>query len=472
MQSSARRGGGRSRARLALGLALGAAVMVAQAEALALTWTKGPYLQALGPTSVTIKVELSEPAPVVVEIEDALGAKRLVASQSSASQSSEAPFHAVRVEGLTPASTYRYRVKVAREGGIATGEGRFVTAPEPKDSRPFRFIVYGDNRSDHAAHAAVVRAIEATPSDFLVHTGDMVHTGSKAIEWETFFGIERALLRDRCVFAAVGNHELTAPDPSGKIAFLRYFASAEADGGERAALYGSFRWSNARIFLLNAMDTWTGDDRRWLEAELSRSADEPLLVHRFAVLHHGPFSSGPHGGNTRIAETGALDVLRRHGVSLVFAGHDHTYERGEGAGIKYIVSGGGGAPLYARKRVSAETRMFESTHHFVEVAVDGEVVTTTAHRASGGVIERCSFRGRGSWDCGNGSGQGASPAGPGPAASVPQASACACRVPGERVEPDSERDGSENRGLAPMIVAAGVVLLATLRKRGGGVREA
>jgi hypothetical protein len=452
--------------------------MVTQADALALTWTKGPYLQALGPTSVTIKVEVSEPGPVVVEIEDALGAKRDVPSPSSgapagSSQAKAAVFHAIRVEGLTPASTYRYRVRVAGEGGAATGEGRFTTAPDPKDSRPFRFIVYGDSRSDHAAHAAVVRAIEATPSDFLVHTGDMVHTGSKALEWETFFGIERVLLRDRCVFAAVGNHELTAPDPSGKIAFLRYFASADPDGGERATLYGSFRWSNARFFLLNAMDTWTGDDRRWLEAELARSADEPLLAHRFAVLHHGPFSSGPHGGNTRIAETGALDVLRRHRVSLIFAGHDHVYERGEGGGgegngIKYIVSGGAGAPLYSRKKTSPETRMFEATHHFVEVAVDGELVTTTAHRASGGVIERCSFRGSGSWDCGGEPGRGASPAAPGAAATRPQASSCGCRVPGAPAS--GGRDGSENRGAAPVIAA--LLLLACRRKRPGPVREA
>jgi hypothetical protein len=37
--------------------------------------------------------------------------------------------------------------------------------------------------------------------------------------------------------------------------------------------------------------------------------------------------------------------------------------------------------------------VFESVHHFVEVAVDGEVVSTTAHRASGGVLENAASGG-------------------------------------------------------------------------------
>jgi 3',5'-cyclic AMP phosphodiesterase CpdA len=416
--------------------------------------TKGPFLQALGPTGVTIKIEIDEPAAVNVRVEGARGETR-------EAQSLEAKqFHAVRVEGLTPSSTYRYRVFVTGSAGDETDEGRFTTAPDPqKESPPFRFIAYGDSRSDHAAHAAVVRSMEAVPSDFLVHTGDMVATGSKDLEWRTFFGIERALLRDRCVFAAVGNHELTTPDPSGKLAFLRYFAGPSPEGGgELSTLYSSFRWSNTRFFLLNAMDTWTGDDRRWLAEELARSAEEPGLTHRIAVLHHGPFSSGPHGNNAKIHASGALERMRKAGVGLILAGHDHVYERGESDGLKFIITGGAGAPLYARKRVSTETRVFESVHHFVEVSVDGEAVTTTAHRASGGVLDKCGFRGRGGWDCSDqGSGRAAAV---GAAGAVQQASGCGCEVPGSG-------SGGGNQGLSAAAgLAVGLAAAARRRARG------
>jgi hypothetical protein len=439
---------------VALGLACFASLAgLAPAEALALEYTKGPFLQGLGPTGVTIKVEVDKPAAVSVRVEGAPGEIREVASPEVKR------FHAVRVDGLTPAFTYRYRVTSA---GLESDEGRFTTAPHPEKAVPFRFIVYGDSRSDHAAHAAVVRSIEAVPSDFLVHTGDMVATGSKDLEWRTFFGIERALLRDRSVFAAVGNHELTTPDPSGKLAFLQYFASRSpggGGGGEVTTLYSSFRWSNTRFFLLNAMDTWTGDDRRWLAEELARSAGEPGVTHRIAVLHHGPFSSGPHGNNAKIQAAGALELMRKGGVGLVFSGHDHAYERGESQGLKFIVTGGAGAPLYARKRVSAETRVFESVHHFVEVAVDGEVVSTTAHRASGGVLDKCGFRGSGGWDCGDKESGRVSAAAMGDASrAVQQGSACGCELPGA-----GSSEG--RRGLFGAVGLAAGLFAAALRRR-------
>src|SRR5262249_32842379 len=142
------------------------------------------------------------------------------------------------------------------------------------------------------AHAAVVRAMEAVPSDFLINTGDMVALGSEAADWADLFTVEGRLLRDRCLFAAIGNHELAGGGRTGEVAFLRYFAGAE-EGKELTRLYNTFRWSNPRFFILNAMDRWTGAERQWLTAELDRARDEPGLVHRIAVLHWGPYSSGP-----------------------------------------------------------------------------------------------------------------------------------------------------------------------------------
>ena len=47
------------------------------------------------------------------------------------------------------------------------------------------------------------------------------------------------------------------------------------------------------------MDEWTGEERDWLRAELDKARAEPGLAHRFAVMHWGPFSSGPHGATPR-----------------------------------------------------------------------------------------------------------------------------------------------------------------------------
>jgi hypothetical protein len=351
--------------------------------------TKGPYLQALGPSEVTIKLELGEPGPAAVVVSAAVGGPPVARAEETEARA----FHALHVGGLSPATSYVYRVTA---GKAAVEAAHFTTAPI--DTRPFRFLVYGDSRTDAEAHAAVIRAMEAVPSDFLVNTGDMVDMGNQPEDWGELFSIEGRLLRDRCVFVAVGNHELARGDRAGAVAFLRYFAGTD-QGQELTQLYGSFRWSNTRFFVLNAMDTWTGAERDWLRAELDRALDEPGIVHRIAVMHWGPYSSGPHGNNPALESGEVTRAMRERKVDLILAGHDHAYERGEGQGLKYVVTGGAGAPLYPRKTNGAEARRYESTYHFLEVAVDGESVKVTARRPSGVVLETCGFHGEGPWDC-------------------------------------------------------------------------
>ena len=92
------------------------------------------------------------------------------------------------------------------------------------------------------------------------------------------------------------------------------------------------------------------------------------------------------------------ELLAAHGVDLLFSGHDHIYERGQGVGIKYIISGGGGAPLYRTSKV-ATTRMSEATYHFVEVTTDGDALHVLARRIDGSVLDQCGFRKGTGWDC-------------------------------------------------------------------------
>lgn len=391
--------------------------------ALVTSFAKGPYLQALGAGAVTVKVEL--PAASTAEL------SIFPAGEAAAAAVARGPardFHALRAEGLRPSTAYEY---VITAGAATSGRVRFTTAPV--DARPFRFLVYGDNRTDPAAHAAVVRAMGAARGDFLVNTGDMVSRGPSASDWREFFSIEAPLLRDRCLFAAVGNHELYLGSRDGEVAFLRYFGGVD-DGRDAARLYGSFRWGNTRFFVLNAMDTWTGDEREWLRIELDRALTEPGLAHRVAVMHHGPFSAGKHGNNAALAKAGVVELMRDRRVDLVLAGHDHDYERGVGAGLKYLVSGGGGAPLYGRERVMAETLAFESAHHFVEVAVDGERVDIVARRATSEVLDSCGFTGAGPWDCSPPRGAAVEPAAaprPPPSTTAPvRSAACGCATPG------------------------------------------
>ena len=283
----------------------------------------------------------------------------------------------------------------------------------------------------------------------------MVQDGASAANWQTFFDIEKPLLREYALLPAIGNHELY--DDASGTNFARYFGFPD-DGGV-ARPYGTTRFGNARFFFLNGMDDWSsGEERQWLQRELSRADGEAGLTWRFAVVHHGPWSAGPHGPNTKLIEAGVPQLLAAHRVDLLFAGHDHIYERGDAGVLKYIVSGGGGAPLYRDLHATPTTRKAEAAHHFVEV-------TTWAMRCGSsrdGTTAPCSTsagftQGR-PWDCD----APAAPAAPAAASASSGASAappsrgCACGA----------ASGAGGAGPGAALAALAVASLAWSRRRG------
>ena len=365
-----------------------AVVLLSATPALAAPrFDKGPYLMDAEPTSVAVMFELSEPSVATVTIRSADGAEKRV-------EQPELPFHEVVLEGLTPETAYEYRVELPNG---SSANGSFVTAPEPGEGR-IEFLVMGDNRTDATAHAAVVRAMHEIPADFMLNTGDMVARGSDPDDWAEMFEVQQPLLASLPLFPTLGNHEL-AETGAGLAAFLQYTrVPRDLGGGET---YYGFTYGPVRFFVVDSNEPWVegSEQREWLEMQLAIAAVDPDVEHIMLAMHHGPFSSGRHGGHRGMLASGFVELLREHGVALVFAGHDHMYERGELEDVKYIVTGGGGAPLYPVNRRGPGQLAFEPAYHFLRVAVDGPRVTVTAVRPDGSEIERCGFTGDDGWVC-------------------------------------------------------------------------
>jgi predicted phosphodiesterase len=352
---------------------------------------KGPYLQELTSTSVALRVELSAPAPVSAEVH-ASGGKPITVTSPALR------FHSVVVKGLTPGTRYDFSVHV---GATSTRGGSFVTAPPDGSHDPITFLAYGDNRTDGPSHERVVRAMMNEKSDFLVHTGDFVIAGGEDEAWQTFFDIEGQLLASHCLFACVGNHELASDREA--VHFERYFGPTQEPGApesEPSRLYRTVRWGRVRFFLLNAFQDWTtGGERAWLEKELTHADQEADLGWRIVLIHHSPYSAGPHGDNTVVLRAHVDELLRAHHVDLVIAGHDHIYERGEERGLRYVITGGGGAPLYRELTPGKSTRKVEATFNYVVTTVTEETLSIVAKRPDGTLVDACSTKHEGSWLC-------------------------------------------------------------------------
>jgi hypothetical protein len=275
-------------------------------------------------------------------------------------------FHHVELTQLLPGTPYFYRL--IPHGIMKT----FETFPMCADT--FAFVVFGDTRSDSAAHQSIIHRMMDYEFRFLIHTGDLVHHGDNIDEWRTFFNVEDTILQNKHFVPVIGNHE--------KPFWLYDTLFALPDSEE----YYSFNYGNAHVIVLNTETDMGNPQRAWLMNDLATAHYDTCIDWIFVTFHRPAYSSGRHGANTGVQQQWCL-LFEEFGVDMVFAGHDHLYERTSGInGVTYIVSGGGGAPLYDAG-TSDWTVYSEKTHHFCFVRVMGERLLLKAIKPNGVVFD-------------------------------------------------------------------------------------
>ncbi len=334
---------------------------------------KGPYVSAISHQAAEVRWE----APVLA------GSPALVLGSGGAwsvtvKADLEDGMAVARIEGLRPDTAYRYRAEVP--GGWSPTQSLRTF---PTTGSPVEFVVFGDTRNDHATHARIADRIAAESPDFVVNTGDLVADGTEPTHWDAFFEAERRLLAVAPLFPAVGNHD--ARGLLNRSLLPRYFP-----GGR----YRSVRAGSAALLILDSTQSIsTGSEQgRWLlralqEARAAVDRGEARWI--FAVHHHPVWSSGHHGGD-RALRRELVPLYERFGVTAVFSGHDHLYERLESGGITYFVTGGGGAPLYESTGLP-ETRARAKSHHYLRVTADETALTVVAVDPAGNVLDRTTF---------------------------------------------------------------------------------
>ena len=277
--------------------------------------------------------------------------------------------------GLKPDTIYHYQVMGGEEG-----RGQFRTPPAK--ARPFQFVVFGDTRSRHDVHRRVVAAISKLDPEFVILLGDLVDNGANTASWATFFWIEQELLRKTVFFPVIGNHERQDP---------QYFEFLH----QRSSNY-SFNWGSSHFTVFDSEprsagllpeareEAWTRQ-KRWLESDLEANQKAEF---RIVVFHSPPFTAVKRrqAGSKKIQEL--VPLMEKYKVHAVFSGHDHNYQHHLNNGIHYIVTGGGGAPLYpVDGPIPGITQKAESVDNFTHIKVDGRLAQIKAYTPDGREIE-------------------------------------------------------------------------------------
>ena len=257
---------------------------------------------------------------------------------------------------------------------------------QENNSKNLRFVVYGDTRRggnaiDLAARPRVVAvAIQQQPA-FIVQTGDLVQYGNDPREWVEFDRLIQPI-RDQHIayYPAKGNHDV---GENSKY-FTEILDSVQA--GDKEKNYYRFDAPGLRFIALDteslsegaiAIDEYIKTESKgakgkeasskgvtqykWLKEQLQQAKKDKVFVIPF--FHRALFSVGFHG-NDIFLQSLLHPLFRQYGVRLVFQGHDHLYYRTIRDGITYVVTGGGGAPLYDVKMNALQKNdVAKKVHH-------------------------------------------------------------------------------------------------------------
>jgi 3',5'-cyclic AMP phosphodiesterase CpdA len=172
------------------------------------------------------------------------------------------------------------------------------------------------------------------------------------------------------LYSAFGNHEVTGSAEREEYLKKRF-----------GNLFGSFDFGDAHFIFLDSDEVGkegviSGKQLSWLECDLETNGGASAV---FVFLHRPLFSvEDPElkrGRSFRNREN--RDALHRlfvtYRVKAVFAGHEHLFDERTVDGIRYYITGGGGAPMGA---IPDKGGFF----HYLLVTVSGKKVAVEVKR--------------------------------------------------------------------------------------------
>jgi hypothetical protein len=245
----------------------------------------------------------------------------------------------------------------------AIGAAVDVQAPIGKDS--VRFLVIGDSgtgdRAQNETAAQMWRTHSVFPYEFAIMLGDNLYGSERPQDFMAKFERPYKPMLDANIpfYAALGNHD----DPN-----QRYYKNFGM-GGKR---YYTYQKKDVRFFALdsNYMDQ---DQQRWLEEELSKSNSK----WKIAYFHHPIYSSGGRHGSEVDLRAIVEPMFIKYNLNVVFAGHEHFYERLKPQkGINYFTAGGSAKLREGDITTSSAltAKGFDSEQSFMVVEIDGDVL--------------------------------------------------------------------------------------------------
>jgi hypothetical protein len=261
------------------------------------------------------------------------------------------------------------------------GTAQNVTLPLAKDST--RFAVIGDTGTGDKPQYEIGRKLEDYRQHanftFAIMVGDNIYGSERPQDFQKKFEMPYKPLLDAGVkfYAALGNHD----DPNQR--FYRPFNMHD----ER---FYTFTKGNIDFFALdsNYMDRRQLD---WFE----RAIKDAKSDWKMAYFHHPLYSSGATHGSEGDLRVVLEPLFVKYGMNVVFAGHEHFYERVKPQKGIYYFTCGGSAKLRKgniRNGSGLTEKGDDSENTFMVVEVKGDTFNFQTVSRGGTTVDSGAFQ--------------------------------------------------------------------------------
>jgi Calcineurin-like phosphoesterase len=239
---------------------------------------------------------------------------------------------------------------------------------------PFSFVVVGDGGAwpDPTADAIFAQLLRQSgrlwPAPvFFANLGDFAGPGTPERHEQYLELVAPLAIPNVCL---VGNHDLEGA------------GSAEAWTAAHGPRNFHFGYGHTRFVAIDGASGQTGElgdttppDTAGPSAEALSFLDDTLEAtpesHRVVLTHAPPHLNGHYAPQSecgfRQGEPEFIDIIRRHDVKLVCCAHGLGFDHHVRDGIRFVMTGGGGAALYLSYRNAGHDR--GALFHAVEITV-------------------------------------------------------------------------------------------------------
>jgi hypothetical protein len=233
------------------------------------------------------------------------------------------------------------------------------------DAEPGRFWVWRKLFNAPGVFARQLRAAERQPVDFILQLGDMVSRGILR-NFLAFFRELAAIAPRTPYLTVIGNHDRRSPHGITDSKLYRSLFGRTDYWFER----GAWRF----VVLDSSAQRVTPEQLRWLDGALDTGKRTIVFTHvpPASISAWTDFGRLKGVGGFKTGADAFTEIVARRGVERVYVGHVHALDAREHRGATYVLTGGGGSPLYP-------TKAGDARHHYLVVELGPEGLTEMVH---------------------------------------------------------------------------------------------